>query len=57
MKGSIYEELERDSINPLNIRKKNLGDSNAKMGLEDNFKAAIGMRVYVKLVMIMELEK
>jgi hypothetical protein len=38
---------------PLNIL---LGDFNAKVGREDIFKPTIGMIVYMKLVMIMELE-
>jgi hypothetical protein len=33
-----------------------LGDLNAKVGREDLFKPTFGMKVYTKLVMIMELD-
>jgi hypothetical protein len=33
-----------------------LGDFNAKVAREDIFKPALGMKVYIKLVMIMEFE-
>jgi len=34
-----------------------LGDFNAKMGRENIFKLKMGMRVYIKIVMIMVLEQ
>ena len=33
-----------------------LGDFNAKVGRENIFKPTLGIRVYIRLVMIMELE-
>jgi hypothetical protein len=33
-----------------------LGDFNSKLGREDTFKPTIGNEVYMKLVMIMELD-
>jgi hypothetical protein len=33
-----------------------LGDYTAKLGREDIFKPTVGMRVYIRVVMIMELE-
>jgi exonuclease III len=57
MKDSFYEELERvfDKF-PQYHMKILLGDFNAKVGREDLFNPAIGMRVYIKLVMRPELE-
>jgi hypothetical protein len=56
VKDSLYEELERvcDKFPKYNM-KILLGDFNAKAGKEDIFKPTIGMKVYGKLVMIMEL--
>jgi hypothetical protein len=56
VKVSFYEELERvlDEI-PKYHMKILLRDFNAKVGGEDIFKPTSRMKVYTKLVMIMEL--
>jgi exonuclease III len=55
VKGSFYEELERviDKF-PKCRMKILLGDFNAKVGREDFLNRQLGMKVYTKLVMIME---
>jgi hypothetical protein len=57
VKDSFYEELERifDKF-PKYHMKILLGDLNAKVGREDMLNRQLGMKVYTKLVMIMELE-
>jgi hypothetical protein len=56
VKGSFYEELERafDKFLKYHI-KILLGNFNAKVGREDIFKPKIGIKVYSKLIMIMEV--
>ena len=56
-KDSFYEELEQvfDHF-PKYDTKILLGDFNAKVGRENIFKPTIGMRVYIRIAMIMELE-
>jgi hypothetical protein len=56
MNGSFYEELERvfDKFPKYNS-KILLGDFSAKVGREDFLNRQLGMKVCVKLVMIMEL--
>jgi hypothetical protein len=56
-KDMFYEELEHvfDKF-PKYHMKILLGEFNAKVGKEDIFKPTVGMRVYTKLVMIMELQ-
>ena len=54
-KGSFYEELEQGFDHFPRYRMKTLlGDFNAKMGRENIFKPTIRMRVYIRIVMIME---
>jgi hypothetical protein len=56
VKGSLYEELECVFDKFPNYRLKILlGDFNAKVVREDIFKPTLGMKVYTKFVMIMEL--
>jgi exonuclease III len=57
VKDSFYEELERifDKF-PKYHMKILLGDFNAKVGREDISNRQLGMNVYTKSVMIMELE-
>jgi hypothetical protein len=57
MKDSFYEEPERviDEFPKLHM-KILLRDFNAKVGREDISNQQLGMRVYTKLVTIMELE-
>jgi hypothetical protein len=57
VKGSFYDELERvfDKF-PKYHMKILLGDFNAKVDREDIFKRQLGMKVYTKLVIIMELD-
>jgi hypothetical protein len=56
-KDSFYEELEQDFDHfPRYHIKILLGDFNAKVGRENIFKPTIGMRVYIRIVMIMGLE-
>jgi hypothetical protein len=56
VKDSFYEELERvfDKFSKYHTKILS-GDFNAKVGREDIFKPAIGNKVYMKIVMIMEL--
>jgi hypothetical protein len=56
-KDSFYEELECifDTF-PKYRMKILLGNFNAKVGREDFLNQQLGMKVYTKLVMIMELE-
>ena len=56
-KDSFYEELEKvfDHFSRYHM-KILLGDFNAKVGRENIFKPQLGMRVYIRIVMIMELE-
>jgi predicted TIM-barrel fold metal-dependent hydrolase len=56
MKGSFYEELERvfDKF-PKYHMKILLGHFNAKVGREDILNRQLKMKVYIKLVVIMEL--
>jgi exonuclease III len=57
VKDSFYEELERIFNKfPKYHMKILLGDLNAKVGREDIFNRQLGMKVYTKSVMIMELE-
>jgi hypothetical protein len=53
IKDSFYEELEQvfDQF-PRYYMKILLGDFNAKVGQEDIFKPIIGMRVYMKSIMM-----
>jgi exonuclease III len=55
IKERFYEELEQvfDKL-PKYHMKILLGDFNAKVGKEDIFHLLLGMRVYMKLVMIMK---
>jgi exonuclease III len=57
VKDSFYEELERvlDKF-PKYHMKILLGDFNAKVGREDFLNRQLGIKVYTKLVMTMELE-
>jgi exonuclease III len=56
VKDSFYEELERVFHKfPKYHMKILLGDFNAKVGKEDILNRQLGMKVYTKLVMIMEL--
>jgi hypothetical protein len=57
VKDSFYVELERvfDKFPKQHIRNL-LKDFNAKVGREDILKTQLGMKVYTKLVKIMELE-
>jgi hypothetical protein len=57
MSDSFHEELKGvfDKF-PKCHMKLLLGDFNAEVGRKDILKPTIGMRVYMKLVMIMELE-
>jgi hypothetical protein len=56
VKDSIYDEVERMSDKfPKYHMKILLGDFNAKEGWEDILNRQLGMKVYTKLVMIMEL--
>src|SRR5215468_1335688 len=55
-KDSFYEELEQVFYHfPKYHMKILLGDFNAKVGREDIFKQQLGMRVYIRIVTIMEL--
>jgi hypothetical protein len=56
MKDSLYEELECifDTFPEYHI-KILLGNFNAKLGREDFLNQQLGMKVYIKCVMIMEL--
>jgi exonuclease III len=56
VKGRFYEELERvfDKF-PKYHMKILLGDFNAEVGKEDISNRQLGMKVYTKLVMTMEL--
>jgi hypothetical protein len=57
MKESFYRELEHVfSKFPKCGVKILLRDFNANVGREEIFKPTVGMRIYTKLVMIMELE-
>jgi hypothetical protein len=57
MKGRFFEELECIFNKfPKYHMKILLGDSNAKIGREYIFKQ-VGIKVYTKLVMILELEQ
>jgi hypothetical protein len=57
VKDRFYEELERicDKF-PKYHTKMLLGDFNAKVGKKTFLNRQLGMKVYMKLVMIMELE-
>jgi hypothetical protein len=57
VKDSFYEELERifDKFHKYYM-KFLLGISNAKVGKKDNLNRRLGMKVYTKIVMIMESE-
>jgi exonuclease III len=57
VKDGFYEELERifDKF-PKYHMKVLLGDLNAKVGREDVLNRQLGMKIYTKSVMIMELE-
>jgi hypothetical protein len=56
VKDSLYEELERVFNNiPKYHIKILLGDFNAKVGREKIFIPTIGMKVCLKLIMIMEI--
>jgi hypothetical protein len=56
MKDSFYKELEHvfDKF-PKYHMKILLGDFSAKVGKEDILNRQLGMKVYMKLVMVMEL--
>jgi hypothetical protein len=56
MKDSFYEELGCVLDKFQKYRMKMLRYFNSKVGTEDIFKQQLGMRVYTKAVMIMELE-
>jgi hypothetical protein len=57
VKDSFYEGLERVfDKSPKYHMKILLGDFNAKVGREDFLNRQLGMKVYTKLVMTMELE-
>jgi hypothetical protein len=56
MYDSFYEELELVFEKFPKYHMNILLDFNAKVGREDIFKPTIEMRVYMKLVMITELE-
>jgi hypothetical protein len=57
VKGSFYEKLKRVSYkHPKFHTKIVLGYFNAKVGTEDIFNRQVGMNVYTKFVMTMELE-
>jgi hypothetical protein len=57
VKDSFYEELEHAFDKFPQCRMKILlGDFNAKVGREDFLNRQLGMKVYAKLVMIMELD-
>jgi exonuclease III len=57
VKDSFYEEMERIFDKVTKSHKKILlGDLNAKVGRGDILNRQLGMKVYTKLVMIMELE-
>jgi exonuclease III len=58
VKDSFYEELERvlDKF-PKFPMKILLGDFNVEVGRKDIFNRQLGMKVYTKSVMIMELEQ
>ena len=56
-RDNFYEELEQVFEHfPNNQMKALLGDFNAKVGREDIFKPITGMRVYIRIIMIMVLE-
>ena len=56
-KESFYEELEQGFDHfPKYDMKILLGDFNAKVRRENIFKLTIGMRVYIRIAMIMGLE-
>ena len=56
-KDSFYEEIEQAFFYhfPKYHMKILLGDFNAEVGRDNNFKLTIGMRVYIRKVMIMVL--
>jgi hypothetical protein len=56
VKDSFYEEMERVLDKFLNTVKIMLGDFNAKVGRKDILNRQLGMKVYAKLVMTVELE-
>jgi hypothetical protein len=57
VKDGFYEELERIFHKfPKNHMKMLLGDFIAKVGTEDFLNKQLGMKVYTKLIMIMELD-
>jgi hypothetical protein len=57
VKDSFHEELERIFDKFLKYHMKILlGDFNAKVGRQDILNRQLGMKVYPKLVMMMELE-
>jgi hypothetical protein len=58
VKDSLYEELQRifDKF-PRCHMKILLGDLNAKVGREDILNRQLGMKVYTKLVILMELKQ
>jgi exonuclease III len=55
-KDSLYEELEQvfDHFTKYHVEIL-LGDFNAKLGRGDIFKPKLGMRVYIRVVMMMVL--
>jgi hypothetical protein len=55
MKGSFFEELELFDKFPKYHMKILLGEFNAKVGREDIFKPTLGMIVYTKFIVTMEL--
>jgi exonuclease III len=57
-KDSFYKELERlFNTYPQYYIIILLGDFNAKVGMEDIVKPTIGNEIYVKFIMIMQLEQ
>jgi exonuclease III len=55
IKDGFYKELELYLTNSLKPHENLLGDFNVEVSREDTFKPKLGMRVYKKLIMIMEL--
>ena len=56
-KDSFYEEFNQVFDHFLRYHMKILlGDFNSKVGRENIFSLQMGMRVYIRIVMIMELE-
>jgi hypothetical protein len=57
VKDSYYEELERECEKfPKHHMNISLGDFNARVGREHILNRQLGIRVYTKLVMIIELD-